>query len=48
MGSGIVSVDLSSGHQQVLSAVMLWFAAGAWLRRSPMCDMRMPGVIVYD
>jgi tellurite resistance protein TehA-like permease len=31
MGTGIVSIDLSSDHQSVLSAIMLWFAAGAWL-----------------
>jgi tellurite resistance protein TehA-like permease len=31
MGSGIVSIDLYSDHQWVLSAIMLWFAAGAWL-----------------
>jgi tellurite resistance protein TehA-like permease len=31
MGSGIVSIDLYSDHQPVLSAIMLWFAAGAWL-----------------
>jgi tellurite resistance protein TehA-like permease len=31
MGSGIVSIDLYSDHQLVLSAIMLWFAAGAWL-----------------
>jgi tellurite resistance protein TehA-like permease len=30
MGSGIVSIDLYS-DQPVLSAIMLWFAAGAWL-----------------
>src|SRR5260370_8324810 len=30
MGSGIVSIDLHS-DQPVLSAIMLWFAAGAWL-----------------
>lgn len=26
MGSGIVSIDLYSEHQLVLSAIMLWFA----------------------
>ena len=31
MGSGIVSIDLCSAHQPVLSAIMLWFAAGVWL-----------------
>ncbi len=31
MGSGIVSIDLYSDHQLVLSAIMLWFAAGVWL-----------------
>jgi hypothetical protein len=30
-GCGIVSVDLYSDHQPVLSAVMLWFAARVWL-----------------
>jgi len=30
-GSGIVSIDLYSDHRPVLSAIMLWFAAGAWL-----------------
>jgi Voltage-dependent anion channel len=31
MGSRIVSIDLYADHQPVLSAIMLWFAAGAWL-----------------
>jgi hypothetical protein len=31
MGSGVVSFDLYSDHQPVLSAIMLWFAAGTWL-----------------
>ena len=31
MGSGIISIDLYSDHQPVLSAIMLWFAAGTWL-----------------
>lgn len=31
MGAGIVSIDLDSDHQPILSAIMLWFAAGAWL-----------------
>jgi tellurite resistance protein TehA-like permease len=31
MGAGIVSIDLYSVHQPVLSAIMLWFAAGVWL-----------------
>jgi tellurite resistance protein TehA-like permease len=31
MACGIVSTDLSSDHQPVLSAIMLWLAAGAWL-----------------
>jgi Voltage-dependent anion channel len=31
MAAGIVSTDLHAGRQLVLSAIMLWFAAGAWL-----------------
>ena len=31
MSSGIVSVDLSADRQVVLSAILLWFAAAAWL-----------------
>ena len=31
MGAGIVSINPYSDHQSVLSAIMLWFAAGAWL-----------------
>jgi tellurite resistance protein TehA-like permease len=31
MTSGVVSVDLYSVHQLVLSAIMLWFAAALWL-----------------
>jgi tellurite resistance protein TehA-like permease len=31
MGAGIVSIDLYSDHRRVLSAIMLWFAAGVWL-----------------
>ena len=31
LGCGIVSVDLFLHHQPVLSAIMLWFAAGVWL-----------------
>lgn len=31
MGSGVVSIDLSADRQAVLSAILLWFAAGAWL-----------------
>jgi tellurite resistance protein TehA-like permease len=31
MGSGIVSIDLYSVHQLVLSAILLWFAGGVWL-----------------
>ena len=31
MASGVVSIDLSADHQPVLSAIMLGFAAAAWL-----------------
>lgn len=31
MGAGIVSIDLYSDHQPVLSAIMFWFAAAVWL-----------------
>lgn len=31
MGAGIVSADLHADRRLVLSAIMLWFAAGAWL-----------------
>jgi hypothetical protein len=30
MTCGVVSIDLSLAHQPVLSAIMLWFAAGVW------------------
>ena len=41
MGSGIVSIDLHSAHQPVLSAVMLWFAAGVWLLLAVMLGIRL-------
>ena len=41
MGSGIVSIDLYSGHQLVLSAILLWFAAGVWLLLAVMLGMRL-------
>ncbi len=41
MGSGIVSIDLHSAHQPVLSAIMLWFAAGVWLLLAVMLGMRL-------
>jgi hypothetical protein len=41
MGSAIVSIDLSSGHQPALSAILLWFAAGAWLVLAVMLGMRL-------
>jgi tellurite resistance protein TehA-like permease len=31
MACGVVSIDLSAVHQPVLSAIMLWLAAGIWL-----------------
>jgi hypothetical protein len=31
MTSGVVSIDLALAHQPVLSAIMLWFAAGVWV-----------------
>ena len=31
MGSGVVSIDLAADRQAVLSAILLWFAAAAWL-----------------
>ena len=31
MTCGIVSTDLSAVHQPVLSAILLWFAAGVWV-----------------
>lgn len=47
MGSGIVSIDLYSDHRPVLSAIMLWFAAGAWLLLAVVLGARLayqPGV----
>ena len=41
MGSGIVSIDLYSDHQPVLSAILLWFAAGTWLLLAGMLGMRL-------
>ena len=41
MGSGIVSIDLYSDHQPVLSAILLWFAAGVWLLLAIMLGMRL-------
>jgi len=41
MGSGIVSIDLYSDHQLVLSAILLWFAAGVWLLLAVMLGMRL-------
>ncbi len=41
MASGIVSIDLYSGHQLVLSAILLWFAAGVWLLLAVMLGMRL-------
>ena len=40
MGAGIVSIDLYANHQPVLSAIMLWFAAGAWLLLAVMLSYR--------
>ena len=40
-GCGIVSVDLYSDHQPVLSAIMLWFAAGVWLLLAVILSMRL-------
>ena len=40
MASGIVSIDLYSDHQPVLSAILLWFAAGVWLLLAIMLGMR--------
>jgi hypothetical protein len=31
MTCGVVSIDRSLAHQPVLSAIMLWFAAGVWV-----------------
>ncbi len=41
LGSGIVSIDLYSDHQPVLSAIMFWFAAGVWLLLAVMLGMRL-------
>ena len=41
LACGIVSVDLNSDHQPVLSAIMLWFAAGVWLLLAVMLGMRL-------
>ena len=41
MASGIVSIDLYSDHQQVLSAILLWFAAGVWLLLAVLLGMRL-------
>ncbi len=41
MASGIVSIDLYSGHQPVLSAILLWFAAGVWLLLAVMLSVRL-------
>jgi hypothetical protein len=41
MGCGIVSIDLHSGNQPVLSAILLWFAAGVWLLLAVMLGMRL-------
>ena len=41
LGCGIVSVDLYSHHQPVLSAIMLWFAAGVWLLLAVILSMRL-------
>ena len=41
MASGIVSIDLYSDHQPVLSAILLWFAAGVWLLLAIMLGMRL-------
>ena len=41
MASGIVSIDLYSGHQPVLSALLLWFAAGVWLLLAVMLGLRL-------
>ena len=34
-------VDLYSHHQPVLSAIMLWFAAGVWLLLAVILSMRL-------
>jgi hypothetical protein len=41
MGCGIVSTDLYSYHQPVLSAILLWFAAGAWLLLAVVLGLRL-------
>ena len=41
MGSGIVSIDLYADHQPVLSAIMGWFAAGAWLLLAAVLGVRL-------
>jgi len=41
LGCGIVSVDLYSDRQPVLSAIMLWFAAGVWLLLAVILSMRL-------
>ena len=41
MGCGIVSIDLYSGHQPVLSGIMLWFAAGVWLLLAVALGLRL-------
>ena len=41
LAPGIVSIDLYSVHQLVLSAIMLWFAAGVWLLLAVMLGMRL-------
>ena len=41
MAFGIVSIDLYSYHQPVLSAIMLWVAAGAWLVLAVILGMRL-------
>ena len=41
MASGIVSIDLYSDHQPVLSAILLWFAAGVWLLLAVILSVRL-------
>jgi tellurite resistance protein TehA-like permease len=41
MGSAIVSIDLYADHQPVLSAIMGWFAAGAWLLLAGVLGVRL-------
>jgi tellurite resistance protein TehA-like permease len=38
MTSGVVSIDLSMDHQPLLSAIVLWFAAAAWLLLAAVLD----------